>query len=205
VGEDHALPAPDWCTAVLRAHREHPEAPVVAGCLLNGTRSTIAGRANFLAFAAPFTPPMRTLDRPPPVSMLSFKRDALLGVSSAAGAFETDLLPRWFAEGAMVVDDRIVLVHYQDHGVRWALVNAFRNTRANYGYAGSLKPGTRKAEIKGIVTRLFLRQWREAWASRQEFNGLATAVVTAAVCLSTTAGAFTGALLGPGRAAELVA
>jgi hypothetical protein len=148
---------------------------------------------------------MRRLERPPPVSMLSFKREALLDVGSAPGAFETELLPRWFSEGAMVVDDRIVLVHYQDHGVRWAVVNAFRNTRANYGYARSLKPGTRKAEIKGIVTRLFLRQWREAWASRQEFKGVATAVVTAAVCLSTAAGALTGAVLGPGRAAEMVA
>jgi hypothetical protein len=205
VGEDHAVPTPEWCRAVLRAHREHPDAPVVAGCLVNGTARTAAGRANFLGFAAPFMPPMRALDRPPPVSALSFKRRALLEAESGPGAIESVLVPRFFADGAMVIDDRIVVIHHQDHGLRWTLVNAYCNTRANYGYASRQADFDRRTTIRWIATGMCARQWREAWAARHEFKGVAAAVLTAVVCLATTAGAFVGVLVGPGRAAERVA
>ena len=83
IGEDHAVPRSDWCEAVLRAHAEHPEAAAIVGCLVNATDATLAGRANFLAFASAWQPPMPALppDRPPPSSTLSFKRDALESVA----------------------------------------------------------------------------------------------------------------------------
>jgi hypothetical protein len=67
IGEDHAVPEPDWCEAAIRAHREHPDAEAVVGCLVNATDQTIAGRANFLSFASPWQPPMPLLPagRPP--------------------------------------------------------------------------------------------------------------------------------------------
>jgi hypothetical protein len=205
VGEDHAVPTPQWCGAVLRAHREHPDAPVVAGCLVNGSDGTAVGRANFLGFAAPFTPPMRTLERPPPVSALSFKRAALRDAGPGPGAVESVLVPRLFDQGAMVIDDRIVVVHFQDRGLRWTLVNAFCNTRANYGYAAARAEFPRRTTLRSIATGMCRRQWREAWTARHEFKGVAAAVLTAAVCVATTAGAFVGVLVGPGRAAERVA
>ncbi len=203
------MPRSDWCEAVLRAHRQHPDAPVVAGCLVNGTRDTVSGRANFLAFAAPFMPPMRSIDRPPPISVLSFKRDALRGAGSSPGAVESHLVPQLFGEGAMVLDDRIVVEHFQDHGVRWTLMNAFFNTRANYGYARSLpeneRHSPRRARLRWMVTGMSVSQWREAWAARHEFERVADVVLVAAVCVATAAGAFFGELAGPGRAAERVA
>jgi hypothetical protein len=205
ISEDHSTPAPGWARAVLRAHREHADAPAVAGCLVNATPHTVAGRVNFLGFAAPFVPPMTTIDRPPPVSALSFKREVLLGHGENPGSIESDLVPRLFADGAIAVDDRIVLDHFQDKGLWWSLVNAYVNTRTNYGYSRSLGAQPRREVLHWVVTRLWLRQWREAWSSRWAFRRQADVVFTAAICAATTFGAVVGVLIGPGRAAELVA
>ncbi|MGA2469933.1 MAG: hypothetical protein ABSG64_04510 [Solirubrobacteraceae bacterium] len=136
IGEDHAIPRPDWCEAVVRAHAERPDVPAIAGCLVNATDRTLAGRGNFAAFAAPFTPPMPTLPglRPPPISTLSIKRAALDGVDRGLGCFEAVLVPKLFDDGQMVADDRIIVDHYQDHGAAWAVANGFHGPRAAYGY-----------------------------------------------------------------------
>ncbi len=205
VGEDHAVPAPDWAAAIIRAHDEHPDAPAVVGCLVNATDATVAGRANFIGFAAAFTPPLTSIDRPPPVSVTSFKRGALDGAADNPGGIESQLLPRLFDEGQLALDDRIVAWHHQDHGAWWTLTNAFSNTRANYGYAQPAGAGERRAVTRWIVTTMLVRQWREAWSARREFRSVADPVFTALVCLATTAGALVGNLGGPGRAAEHVA
>src|SRR5262249_45304077 len=140
IGEDHAVPRPGWCEAVIRAHAERPEAPAIVGCLVNATDATVAGHANFLAFAAPWQPPMPTLPpkRPPPSSTLSLKRSALEGIEDEApGWFEAGLLPALFEEGRLVADDRIVVDHHQDHGGLWSVVNAFHSARSSYGFERS--------------------------------------------------------------------
>jgi hypothetical protein len=207
VGEDHLVPTPGWCAAVLRAHAEHPNAAVVVGCLANGTDRTVAGRANFLGFAAPFTVPMPRLpDRPPPISAVSFRRQALRGVDGNPGCIESELLPRLFSEGRMVPDDRIVSLHYQDHGSWWAVTNAFIGARANYGYSTSaLDPTGRRRVARWVAARLGLRQWGEAWAARHQANGPIDLALIAVINAATAAGALLGALAGPGRAAERVA
>jgi hypothetical protein len=135
--EDHVVPRPDWCHAILRAHEENPDALAVAGCLVNGTDQTTVGRANFLWYGAIYTPPMPTLPskRPPPAAILSFKRAALDRLDERLGTFETELLPALFDDGLIVADDRIVVDHYQDHGFLWSARQAFLVTRAAYGRA----------------------------------------------------------------------
>jgi len=209
IGEDHAVPAADWCEAVLRAHADHPEAAAVVGCLVNATSATTNGRANFYAFAAPFEPPMPSLPaRPPPISALSFKRPVLDEIAGEGndGMLESVLVPRLFAEGAMVADDRIVVEHFQDHGLRWSVTNAFASTRANYGYANlTTDRETKQGTIRWITRHLFLRQWREAWSKRRLMDGIGDAPGVAAICASTTFGAVVGTLFGPGAAAARVA
>jgi hypothetical protein len=148
---------------------------------------------------------MVMLERPPPFSTLSFKSEVLVGDDANPGSYESVLVPRLFEECAMAIDDRIVLVHYQDHGIRWTLANAFLNARANYGYARGYSTRGRREVCRFIVTRLALRQWQEAWASRAEFGGPADGLVSAAVCVCTAAGALTGVLAGAGRAGDKVA
>ena len=210
IGEDHAIPRPDWCEAVLRAHAEHPEAPAIVGCLANATVARVSARANFLAFAAEWQPPMPTLPdlRPPPASALSLKRGALEGIDERPpGWFEAELLPALFADGAMVADERIVLDHYQDHGVLWSLRNAFNGSRAAYGYLRERldspeRRRTARWTVDGIPRRV-RRQARAATAP--DGMGASESALVTAIGVANGLGGAVGVLFGPGRAADRVA
>jgi hypothetical protein len=207
VAEDHTRARPGWARAVLRAHGEHPDAPVVMGCLHNATADSVAGRANFLGFAAPFTAPLwASPGRPPPISIISFKREALQGLGPSPGSIEADLLPRLFAAGVLVADERIVVDHFQDHGTWWSIANAFVNTRASYGYsAEGLDRWSRHGVVQWVATRMLARQWAEAWAARASARSPLDLGLVALIDLAATVGALVGLVAGPGRAAERVA
>ncbi len=206
-GEDHAVPGPGWVDGILRAHREHPYAAMVVGCLVNATDATVAGRANFLAFAAPFTPPMNTLPRrPPPVSTVSIKQRELEFPFVNPGDIESTLLPRLIEEGGAVCDDRIVVYHCQDHGVRWSVMNAFVNTRANYGYAHeNVNRDQRNDVLRWICSKFLIRQIGEVWAGRPMMRSPLDFVLGVVLSVSATFGAIAGTVTGPGRAADRVA
>ena len=133
IGEDHAVPRPDWCQALIRAHAEHPDALAVAGALVNATDATAVGRANFRWFASPWQPPLEPLyqERPPPTSAISFKRDALFGLSEV-GDLEGAVMPRLCWAGRIAGDGRIVADHFQDHGLRWSVGNGYHGGRSTY-------------------------------------------------------------------------
>ena len=208
IGEDHAIPEPGWCAAVIRAHAERPEAAAIAGCLINATDATIAGRANFCAFASPWQPPMPELPghRPPPSSTLSFKRSAL-PPGTPIGALETELMVRWWGSGAMVADDRVRVRHYQDHGALWSIANGFRSTRSSYGYArDGLSRRERRARARMLLPWTARQLWREARASRTVHPGPRRDLpLIAAIAAAHGAGAAWGLLAGPGRAPQRVA
>jgi hypothetical protein len=206
-GEDHAVPGPGWLDAILRAHREHPHAAMVVGCLVNATDATVAGRANFLAFAAPFSPPMKTLPgRPPPFSAVSIKKRELEFPFVNPGDIESELIPKLIEEGRVACDDRIVVHHYQDHGVPWSVVNAYCNARANYGYAHEGVSRARRNEVlHWICSRLLTRQIGEVWAGRSMMRSPLDLVLGVILSAATTLGAIVGTVTGPGRAAERVA
>jgi hypothetical protein len=205
VGEDHAVPRPDWCEALIRAHAERPDVPVIAGCLVNATTRTVGGRGNFLAFAAPYEPPMPELPRlrPPPLSALSFKRDALRELDDTLGGFEAVLVPRLFAEGRMAADDRIVVDHHQDHGLVWPIVNGFHGARAAYGYLRA-QQGARERlyQARWSLTNWPRRLLREA---RDQSARRADLALVALVGLGVGVGAAVGSLAGPGRSPDRVA
>jgi hypothetical protein len=209
IGEDHAVPAADWCEAVIRAHAEHPEASAVVGCLVNATDATLSGRANFLAFAAPWQPPMRTLPegRPPPASALTFKRDALRGIASRApGWLEAKLIPSLFEEGLMIADGRIVVDHFQDHGSLWSIRNAFHSARASYGYARSTESPRRRLEVaRWALMEIPRRQRGEAREWSWPNLGTAESALIALLSVAAGAGAVAGAVLGPGRSPDQMA
>jgi hypothetical protein len=210
IGEDHAIPRDGWCEAVIRAHAEHPEAGAVASCLVNATDATTAGRANFLAFAAAWQPPMRTLPfgRPPPSSALSFKREALEGAGSAeVGWLECELIPLLFAQGSMVADERIVVDHYQDHGGLWSIRNAFDSARSSYGYQRARLDSTERRRVaRWALGRVPAQLRSEARAAAQEARvGAADSALIALISSAAGVGGAAGALLGPGRSPARVA
>lgn len=205
IGEDHALPSEDWCEAIIRAHAERPDSPAVVGCMHNGTAATVGGRSNFLAFAAPFQPPMPALRarRPPPSSIVSLKASALAASRDRPGHLEAELLPRLFEQGRMTTDDRIVIDHNQDHGVRWAIVNAFHSARASYGAA---RPGLSRAE-RLRTARWSIRHWpaRILVEAREAGGSALDMVAVAAIALAAATGAALGSLAGPGGSPARVA
>lgn len=208
IGEDHAMPRAGWCEAVLRAHADSDAAAVV-GCLVNATDATLAGRANFLAFAAAWQPPMPELPagRPPPASTLSFKREALKpAASQPAGWLEADLIPTLFADGSMVADDRIVVDHHQDHGSLWSIRNAFHSARSSYGFARPSRARRRGELAIWVIANVPGRLRAEALdsAGGEKAGRLEWALIW---LISTAAGlgAAAGILAGPGRSPERVA
>jgi hypothetical protein len=206
IGEDHAFPRPGWCEAILRAHTEHPEAAAIVGSLINVTTATVAGRANFLAFAAPYTPPMSVLptDRPPPVSTLSFKRHELSDLGEAPGSLETDLVPRLFFGGRMVADPRIQVDHCQDHGLWWSVRNLYSVTRAAYGFAQDRDSPQRRREIVRWLVRTAPRSHlRDARAvTGRGFRARVDLGATGLVCVAGALGGIVGTYAGPGRAPD---
>jgi len=210
IGEDHAVPRPGWCRDVIRAHAEHPEAAVVIGCLVNATDDTVAGRANFLAFAAAWQPPMPELPsrRPGPSSTMTFKRSAYEGLEEQpVGWFEATLIPTLFLAGRMVADDRIVVDHYQDHGAVWSVINAYDSARSSYGSdRPRLSPAERRRVARWAAAEIPKGLWREARAGAGT-KGMSApvAALVATIVSAAGLGAVLGCLVGPGRSAERVA
>jgi hypothetical protein len=213
IGEDHAVPSPGWAKAVLDAHHRHDQADAVVGCLVNATDRKMSGRANFLAFAAAWAPPMPELPsgRPPPASTLSVKPRALFELGDGPGDFDSVLLPRLFTEGRMVADDTVVVFHHQDHGLRWAVTNAFASARSGYGYGYADRQPVAVADALRagvLVARQLSSEVRDAQRRLGGGGGRvrpADLAVTHLVVAGAAAGAAVGARLGPGRAPERVA
>ena len=203
IGEDHAFARPEWAESIVRAHAEHPDTPIVVGCLVNSSDHTSPARGHFLSFASPFLPPMTTLPtRPPPTSTVSIKRDALDAVRDRPGAFETELLPRLHIEGEMVVDDRIVVEHHQPFTISKALSNALRVARTSYGYG---QRGWTRTEqrwrAKRALQTILLSSVREARVGRARLQWpRRDLLVVGLIGMALTLGAVVGSLRGPGRA-----
>ena len=143
VGEDHAVPRPDWCEAVMRAHAEHPDGAAVVGCLVNATDATLAGRANFLAFATLAAADGDPAPGPPAVLGALLQARCPRGHHVRATGLRGRADPSLFERGLMVADERVVADHFQDHGCRWSIYNGFDSARSSYGYKRSvLTPGS---------------------------------------------------------------
>jgi hypothetical protein len=206
IGEDHAVPQTGWSEHLLAAHDEHPDADVVVGCLVNATDRTLAGRANFFAFAGPWAPPMPSLPagRPPPVSAVSIKRRAFTAFRGNPGELEAELLPRLVEEGRAVADDRVRVDHHQDHGYLWSVRNAYDSARSSYGTVGpTLTPSARRAQARWTITNVPRRLFDEVRAAPDARP--VDVVATVPIVVAAGVGAALGVMAGRGRAGERVA
>jgi hypothetical protein len=145
--------------------------------------------------------------RPPPASTLSLKREALSEVAQVLGRFETVLLPQLFAEGRIVADDRIVVDHYQDHGVLGSAVIGFHAARASYGYQrADLRPAERLRQARWSIVNWPRRIVGEALGETGGGRGSrAELAIVALVAIAHGVGAAIGSLTGPGRSPARVA
>jgi hypothetical protein len=205
IGEDHAKPRPGWAKAVLAAHERHPDIDVVVGAIPNASGTTLRGRANYLAFAAPWSgsTPELVRHRPPPPSTVYVKRRALAGFQGFAGEFETAFLNRWLNEDRMVADWSIITEHKQDGGYLWSMLNTYRAARASYGVFGpGLDRDARRDALRHAVREMAPTTIREVRASPDA--SLLDMLVTAPLTITHAAGAVVGLLRGRGTAGQLV-
>ncbi|MDQ3879118.1 MAG: hypothetical protein M3290_12335, partial [Actinomycetota bacterium] len=101
----------------------------------------------------------------------------------------------------MIVDDRIVMDHWQDHGVRWSIVNGFHAARSAYGYLRATYDRRERLTqawwgIANWPRRLF-REARDATRGHSE-SRMELAVV-ALIATAIALGCAVGSLGGPGR------
>jgi hypothetical protein len=207
ITEDHCLVAPDWCQRTIAAHAEHPDAAVVAGCVLNGATQRLIDRANFLIVHGlslpplPMTPPRNWA--PTPANM-SFKREVVPRPARSRGFLELSLVASLLLEGKVAIDDRIVVHHDQSNGFAGTFVDHFHAGRTVSGLVGAASGGavTRRALTRGALAyprsirervRDIARQKPGAAVEVRRVLPLAVALVAFA-----SAGAVTGAVAGPG-------
>jgi hypothetical protein len=206
IGEDHAVPRPDWCAALIRAHEENADFPAVAGCLVNATDATTVGRANFRWFASPWQPPLESLyeERPPPVSAVSLKREMAFRLGRV-GELEGGLLPHLCWAGQIVSDSRVIVDHHQDHGLRWSIANAFHGGRSTYGWVRSrMSWSDRLRALRELAPNVVLRPIREVRTRAKKPGPLRETLIVAVLALSTAAGCVVGILAGRGASPERV-
>lgn len=203
--EDHTLPEPDWHSAIVRAHRERPDALAIGGAVTNGSRASMTDRANFLMTFGMFLPPLpeRHPDRVCPPVNVSFKRAAFDGREFLPGAVELEIAPEIYRDGSMLLDDRIVLAHVQPVSIARAHATHFHNGRSTAGLPRRTR--SRRHELNKAARTLFLpfrlisAVVRSSWHKpgyRRDLVGSAPMIVSLA--FAHAAGEIAGTLAGPG-------
>jgi hypothetical protein len=133
--EDHCRVAPDWCAAVLRAHREHPGAAMIGGALENGAGDSLVDWANFLVSNGAFLAPLANgpADRITGQANVSYKRWALAEYPPDAPD-EGRHRRRLAAAGhQLLLDDGLRVAHVQSLGLVGTCAIHFHDGRCVVG------------------------------------------------------------------------
>jgi hypothetical protein len=171
--EDHALPWPGWCSAILRAHVEHPEAAAIGGTIENGSTDRLLDWASYFITQGPHMGPLgnRVVAVTTNEADLSFKRRAIEDFDDNAGmGFMAILHTKRLAQSGEVlrVDDRMKVDHFQSIGLRETSAIHFHNGRSISGFRRSR--GMKGADWVRLVVAPVLPLWRTvrllrvAWA-----------------------------------------
>lgn len=206
--EDHCLPAPDWCEAMLRAHAEHPRTAAIGGGVANGSTSTALDWANYLLTFAPFAPPTpQRHRRTAPPANLSMKRESLEEYELTPGRLETEIVPHFNRVGHLLLDDRVVVHHIQSHGLAERVAAHFHNGRSSAGLPRRSPPASeivvRVARSTTLPWRLLAELAHEAQRRERHRRVLVRAaplILLLACCHA--AGEVVGAIAGPGASPE---
>ena len=137
--EDHAVPRPGWCAAILRAHAEHPEAAAIGGAIENASQGSMVAWAGYFITQGPHMAPLGNREVPMTTNEanVSYKRAAIEELDDNGGlGFMAILHNRRLAErGAILrVDDHMVVDHFEIEGFRDTSVLHFHNGRSVSGF-----------------------------------------------------------------------
>lgn len=210
VTEDHCRAAPDWCEAILRAHREFPDAAVVGGAVDNGATGRLADWANFLASNDRFISPLPTGYAADVAGQacISYKRRALPSAYPAAGIVESHHKAFLAARGEKFVGDgRIAVVHVQSFGFSGSCFIHYHEGRTTAGFRRArMSPRARLfgvAKCLALPLRVAVATARItartiARSPRHLRPALASLPLVAVLLSCHTAGELAGYLSGPG-------
>jgi hypothetical protein len=161
--EDHALPRPRWIAAIVRAHREHPEAAAIGGAIENGTRKSLTNWASYFITQGPHMAPLgdRRVLMTTNEANVSYKRSAIEDFDDNGGlGFMAVLHNRRLAEAGEIlrVDDRMVVDHFETVGLRDTSIIHFHNGRSISGF--ERQRGMTTEQWLRMATSLLLPLWR---------------------------------------------
>jgi hypothetical protein len=208
VTEDHCRVAPDWCRAILDAHRDHPEAAAIGGAVENGAGSGLLDWAHFFFVNGRFMAP---LGPAAPVALqanVSYKRRALPDAWPALGMMEM-LHNRALAQRGepLVADDRIVVAHVQSLGLVGTCAAHVHNGRSIAGFRlAHVGRAERVLRLLGCVVLPPVMVWRTlraVWPKRRR-RGLVLASIPlmAVFACCHAAGEAIGYVAGPGTSPQ---
>ncbi len=137
--EDHCTVRAGWCEAIMRAHREHPEAAAIGGTIENGSTDTLLDWGSYFITQGPHMGPLgqRQTHFVTNEACLSQKRWAVdllddLGGQGVSMIFHTRALHE---QGHVLrVDDRFSVDHFQSIGFRETTAIHFHNGRTIAGF-----------------------------------------------------------------------
>lgn len=135
ITEDHCVVGADWCSQILEAFRDNPDAMAVSGPVLNGSTARLIDWANFVYTFGAFFPPVNRGQRYrcPPAANIAYRRSAVGPGPIAPGWLELELGPRLFFQGVIRMHDAITVTHVQSHGFGGTLRAHFHNGRSTTG------------------------------------------------------------------------
>ncbi len=117
--EDHVAVGDDWCSRVLEAFAEHPDADGIVGGMSNGAHRCL-DRASFLLTWGPFLAPLDDvpLDRSPPPGAISFRSEAIPTGDYDPGFLEYELPCLLRDRERLIAAPRVEATHIQYVGLR---------------------------------------------------------------------------------------
>jgi hypothetical protein len=206
--EDHAMPRAGWIPALLRAHREHPEAAAIGGAIENGSTRGLLEWASYFTTQGLHMIPLGDREVPTTTNEanVSYKRWALEKYDPDDGSgFMAILYNRRLAEGGEIlrVDDRLVVDHFETDGFGWTTSIHYHNGRTISAFRRAR--GMAREDWLRVACAYLLPAWRVGRVLRM---GLAKGRLRRQLVLSTpfalwleyvqATGLLMGYLAGPG-------
>ena len=203
--EARCVPSPTWCAALIRAHREFPDAPAIGGPVEIASPASAFDLGLYFCEYAAFAPPLA----PGPAKKLSganlsYKHRDLEGSRDLleAGASETLLHERWRRQGRQLLLCGASVVFENSLSRRAAIRQQFAYGR---GYAADRAAGEgrprrllRAALAGALPAALLARQARGAARAGRRGDLLRALPWALLLDAAWSAGEFSGYLLGQG-------
>jgi hypothetical protein len=207
--EDHCVPSPGWCKALIDGHAAHPEVAAVGGPVANGATGELSAWGSFLINHADWMPPTesricRMVDR----ANISYKRSVVPRTPTPPEVAEPlidDHLLRSRAKFFLNADAPVT--HTQSFGLRGTLAIHFHSGRSLAGSRIRRGLGPAGRVVRAITSALlgpamFVQTVRRTARRPKSARIVASLPMALAVGCAISGGLVIGYLTGSGDSAR---